>query len=277
MQQSSRAVSHVRNACPRTPMDVTYNGKCYRLPDYEEIAVKNRTDSEECLYFVKCALSQDREKNCRCKSDVSCIDKLKNFCSSSMIQYPNGAIIVPYAFSFYNIDQDWSQWLPDGIVNNGTLKCRGYMVNQYTILKYQSPLNRTQLETTLCALVSNISVLSNNGYDKFCYKDSRTFKNRSYHFIDVCNASKECISAYRINDGYQNCAYSEDETLTSQFPNTYSNIQRHRFRCSNDEPTCLFVNYLGNEISNCRNARDECWMKAKDQIVKTHLQYSIKG
>jgi hypothetical protein len=138
------------------------NGKCYRLPDYEEIAVKNRTNSEECLYFVKCALSQGREKNCRCKSDVSCIDKLKNFCSSSMIQYPNGAIIAPYAFSFYNVDRDWSQWLPDGIIINGTLKCRGYMVNQYTILKYQSPFHHTQLETTLCALVSN------NGYDKFC-------------------------------------------------------------------------------------------------------------
>jgi hypothetical protein len=78
---------------------------------------------------------------------------LTNLCSSPMIQYPNGAIIAPYAFSFYNVDRDWSQWLPDGIVINGTLKCRGYMINQYTILKYQSRLNLTQLETFLCALV----------------------------------------------------------------------------------------------------------------------------
>jgi hypothetical protein len=100
------------------------NGKCYQSPDYEEIVEYNRTDLEECLYFVKCALSQGGEKNCPCKSDVSCINELKNPCSSSMIQYPNGAIIAPYAFNSYNAVRDWSRWIPDGIVINSTLKCR---------------------------------------------------------------------------------------------------------------------------------------------------------
>ena len=114
------------------------NGKCYQSADYEEIVVKNRTDLEECIYFVKCALSQGAEKNCPCKDDLSCIDQLKNPCTSSIIQYPNGAIIAPYVFSFYNAMRDWSNKIPDGIVINGTIKCRGYMTDQYMILKYPS-------------------------------------------------------------------------------------------------------------------------------------------
>jgi hypothetical protein len=143
------------------------------------------------------------------------------------------------------------------------------MIDQYTILKYPSPFNYLQkLEATLCASESNISVLSNNGYDEFCYNDSRTFNNHSYHFIDVCKESKECISAYRIKDGYENCAYSEDEEISDQFPKTCSNIQRYRFRCSNEEPSCLFVNNLGDEFIDCRNARDEWWMNGGIKLSK---------
>ncbi len=227
-----------------------------------EIVENNRTDLEKCLYFVKCALSQGGEKNCPCKRNASCINKLKNPCSSSMIQYPNGAIIAPYAFSSYKAVRDWSRWFPDGIVINGTLKCRGYMADQYTILKYSSQFNYLQqLETILCASESNRPILSDIGYDEFCYNDSRTFNNRSYHFIDVCEESKECISAYRIKDGYEDCAYSEDEEISTQFPNTCSNMQRHRFRCSSEQPTCLFVNTIGDEFTDCMNVRDEWWMK----------------
>ena len=57
----------------------------------------------------------------------------------------------------------------------------------------------------------------NIGYDEFCYNDSRTFNNRSYNFIDICKKSKECISAYRIKDGYQDCADSNDELQVLDF------------------------------------------------------------
>jgi hypothetical protein len=249
------------------------NGKCYEPPDYEVIVENNRTDSEKCLYFVKCALSAGIGKNCSCKSDVSCIDKLMNSCYSlsSAIQYPNSAIIAPYAFSFYNTVRDRSQWMiPDGIVINGTFKCRGYMFDQYTKLKYPSIFNYLQqLETYLCTAKSNISILSDTGYTEFCYNDSRTFNNRSYHFIDVCKKSKECISAYRIKDGIQgDCVYFEDEMLSSQFPNTCSNIQRHRFRCSSEEPACLLVHNIGNEFNDCKNGRDEWWIKGGIKLSK---------
>jgi hypothetical protein len=139
-----------------------------------------------------------------------------------MIQYPNGAIIAPYAFSFYNADRDWSWRIPDDIEIDGTFKCRGYMIEQPVTIEYTFPFTLQEMAGDLCAFRSDVSVLSNGGYDEFCYKNSQTFNNRSYHFIDVCRESKECISAYRINDGYPDCAYKEDEELSSQFPNTCS-------------------------------------------------------
>ena len=240
------------------------NGKCYPLSDYEEVVVQNRTESEECLYFVKCALTLGLEKNCPCRGDRSCFNQLNNSCSSSMIRYPNGGIIARYTFIFYNNGRDWSRRIPDSIIINGTLKCRGYMIELNTILEYPSPFgfnnDLKQLETTLCASKSNISVLSNPGYDEFCHNESRTFNNHSYNFIDVCTKSRECISAYRIKDGYRDCTYTEDEKVNTQFPNSCSNIQRHRFRCSKEEPSCLFARHLGDEYNECKNAHDEWWM-----------------
>ena len=42
--------------------------------------------------------------------------------------------------------------------------------------------------------------------------------------------------------------------------NVCSYISRHRFRCSIDEPTCLFVHVLGDKKSDCKNKYDEAWM-----------------
>jgi hypothetical protein len=134
-------------------------------------------------------------------------------------------MIAPYAFSFYNATRDWSNKIPDGIKINGTIKCRGYMTDQCTTLNYPSwqyPFR--EFEMTLCAFKSNISLLGNIGYGEFCYNDSQTFNNRSYNFIDICEESKECISAYRIHDGYQNCADGNDELKDARFSDACSNI-----------------------------------------------------
>ncbi len=242
------------------------NGKCYQADNYEESVVKNRTASEKCTYFVKCVLSKGGEKNCPCKDDLSCcIDELKNSCTLWSIQYPNGAMIAPYAFSFYNAARNWSNKVPDSIKINGTIKCRGYMTDQCTTLNYSSRYPVRQFEMTLCASKSNISLLGNIGYGEFCYNDSQTFNNRSYHFIDICNISKECISAYRIRDGYQTCADGYNE-LDGRYSNACSNIQRHRFRCSNEQPTCLTVNLLGDQSIHCFNEFDEQWMGVNTRL-----------
>jgi hypothetical protein len=238
------------------------NGKCYQASDYQEIIEYNRTDLQKCLYFVKCALSQGGEINCPCNRNLTCLNnRSNNPCRSFLIQYPNGAIIGPYAFSVYGSRRDWSDRTPDRIDLDGTVKCRGYMIEQHVFWIYTNPFVFPSIEMELCVFQSDESVLfDNNGYDEFCYSNSRTFNNRPYHFIDVCEDSKECISAYRIGDGHYDCEISDDETLSVQSSNACSNMQHHRLRCSNEEPSCLLVIVLGDEQTHCKNARDEWWI-----------------
>jgi hypothetical protein len=256
------------------------------MSDYEEIPVNNRTDEERCTYFIKCFISEGTEKNCPCVDDLICF-LLENPCTSSIIQYPNGAIIGPYAFTFYKVTRDWyidadgildpdddrlqvPNKLPDGIQINGTIKCRGYMIVQYMTLRYRPIDDFRKLDLILCASNSNVSELKNIGYDEFCYNDSRTFNNRSYNVIDICRDSRECISAYRIRDDYFDCVDGNDEWRGGQvhtlFPNACSNIQHHRFRCSNEQPTCLTVNKLGDQLFACANYHDEQWAETNIQL-----------
>ena len=92
-----------------------------------ENVIHPRTDSKECLYFIKCALSRGAEINCPCKSDLLCLRQLKNPCSSSRIYYPNGAIIAPYIFTLYDKRRSWSYKQPDYMQIKGAIKCRGYL------------------------------------------------------------------------------------------------------------------------------------------------------
>ena len=242
------------------------NGKCYSSSDYEEIVTHPQTDSEKCLYFIKCVLSGGAEKNCPRKNDTLDIHQWQNLCSSSMIQYPNRAIIAPYVVSLYNTTRDWSHKRPDSMKINGTIKCRGYLLQHQAAISYRTIYDLNKLEVQFCQSETDISISINRGYDKFCYNDSRTFNNRSYNFIDICADSHQCISAYRIHDGNVDCVNEEDESEDAEeFLISCSNIRRHRFRCSDVQPTCLLVNKIGDWKSDCKNFHDEWWIE-KDLV-----------
>ena len=55
-------------------------------------------------------------------------------------------------------------------------------------------------------------------------------------FIDVCNRTKECFSVYRIED-----EMNEAEINRKLVLKTCLKMQRHRFRCSSEQPLCLSV------------------------------------
>ncbi|CAF1121422.1 unnamed protein product [Rotaria sordida] len=253
------------------------NGKCYSSNRYEETNAKNRTVDQECVYLVKCALSQGAEKQCPCNGS-SCIDALNKVCPSVNIQYPNGGIIAPYIRHFYNVTRNWKEKLSDLMMFNATIKCRGYMIYQYTtVLPYLSEFDLRDFEVFLCSNSSISSIIPVNGYDKYCYNDSRTFNNHSYNFIDICKYSMECISAYRIGDGIVNCQDQMDENQSEiNISETCQNIQRHRFRCSPEESSCLHVNNLGDFDSNCNNSYDESWMGTDIILSKVDCNSQLK-
>lgn len=236
------------------------NGRCYEPDKYEELGVDNQSQSQHCAYLLKCTLSRGAEKHCLCgRNNVSCSTHLEIACPDGPIFYPNGALIAPYTFVFYNRSHGRDIYVPDFISLHGTIKCREYMISINAVQRYSTELNQRDIEVSLCQNLSKNSLLSNAGYDKFCHNDSRTFNNHSYHFVDICESSRECISAYRIRDGIRNCLDKKDEVHSEIISKMCTNVKRHRFRCSVDQPTCLGVSNLGNLVSNCRNNYDESW------------------
>jgi len=239
------------------------NGRCILVDKYDVLNLENITNGDKCQFLLKCGFYQGTEKRCPCGRYFSpCFSSLDNLCSIEPIPYPKGGIISPYLLFLYDrrIPYFELKKAPDWVQMNGTIKCRGFSVNinRQDTFGFLSTLRL--VEYFLCTLAQEESVIDNNGYDQHCNYQSRTFNNRSYHFIDVCKVSKECISAYRIRDGIPNCADIMDETQYLDIQDICLNNHRYRFRCSLEEPTCLSVTALGNSRENCKNKFDELWM-----------------
>ncbi|UJR12437.1 hypothetical protein I4U23_016613 [Adineta vaga] len=239
------------------------NGRCYSGYDYQEVNVLNQTDTELCIYFLKCALSSGAEKNCVSMNiGNDYVEQLRNYCHSSFIQYPTGSIIGPYMYHFYNIERcSWEDdYTVDFIMLNATIKCRQYLIQHYsTNMSDFTVQSLYGWEQFICMSQAMNSSIFGDGYDQFCYNDSQTFTNQSYNVIDVCNRTKECISAYRIADGFVDCADRMDEAEIHRnlVLKTCLRMRRHRFRCSSEQPTCLPISFFNDNIQDCNNNYDE--------------------
>ena len=97
-------------------------------------------------------------------------------------------------------------------------------------------------------------------YNMFCWNESLTFNDRPYAVNpNACPYARECISQYRIHDGFSDCLNNEDQKMV--FDNDYctGNVGRHRFQCYNDQQKCLPLLMLGTGSSECSNSYDEMW------------------
>ena len=246
------------------------NGKCGFLGMEQSVLGSNYNDSEQCMSLIRHLLTQELSDNISCsKGSHSLYHNIStNSCSCNIAQYPQRQILAPYASTWYNVKKNWTQRVPDHIMLNGTIKCRGYMINAATWIPYQPGLRLSSLENSLCMPKPIGTVLPRDGYDQYCYNGSQTFNNRSYNFYDVCVNSKECNSGYRIRDGSKDCHDEFDEEPTSVVSNTCANVQRHRFRCSAQQPACLLVSALNNLFDHCQPSANDFLVEIYDQLSR---------
>ena len=230
-------------------------GTCYRPVNYRQLDTEENlpiTKEELCQFYLRCSLADNIRNGCPCQIGDYCFPTLPNPCEKEFIPYPTRPIITSYIQFLYNTRFEKFQTEPDLIQINGSIKCRGYSVEYQTIIPYSSKVDFRQLEYQICT-ANNATRQESMGYDLHCWQNE--------DWIDVCLTSKECLSTYRIHDGYIDCADQSDEILNQSIRmGNCSSEKDLRFTCSKQESACLPVHRLGDLSSDCQNHSDEYWM-----------------
>ena len=253
------------------------NGLCWWGPaKYSDpsLNVKNLTNDQKCIYFIRCALSGGLESGCPCNG-INCTEAMRPSCEGSLVKpYPSKGILRPWLHHYYTWNRTWANPTPDMFLVHGSIKCRGYRVltNPIAWLDYNADLVfYRHIDALFChhglpfTLKEKESAIQ---YPMNCWNDTRTFNNRSYAFSDVCTYSGECISQYRIGDGSLNCwDEQDDKSKTVQQKNYCFNLRKHRFQCSPEHMTCLPISMIGLEGSQCENQKD-VFIKGSNQEIR---------
>ena len=243
--------------------ETAYSDKVWTLPNGR--CTEGKPDAKDsltnyCIHLMMCAIEEPVAKDpSNGAIAADCLESFQDVCvSRGALLYPNGALLRPYLLHYYNMTYETLDTL-GALEANGTIKCRAGLVNFASRLSNNFLFEVTPfIESELCEQMPNDSNLSNQGYHRFCHNDSRTFSNSSYHWMDVCAVTKRCISAYRIDDGFDNCYFNDDEGSASQLveQSCSNRIRRHRFRCSVEQPTCHYVTALDRLANHCSSTND---------------------
>ena len=238
------------------------------------------TEDEKCQYLFRCVLSDGFEHDCPCNR-LNCTQMMMTVCLSTdhLVLYPPKGLINENVFFFYDYSQSMEN--PTIVALGQSLKCRGYHFTterHFTTRFSSKAVLYPRMNYLLCTIekVQGIhkDFLSPFQYDKFCWNQSLKFNGRPYAVHpDACSFARDCISQYRIHDGYDDCLREEDEDVV--FQNNYytGNVGQHRFQCFNDQHKCLTLHWLGTGTSQCSNKYDEMWYGLGDALEKNTKCY----
>ena len=229
------------------------SGRCTLEYNVGEPDRSNYTIEEECQYLLKCALSYGAGRGCPCPNPFACPTRSNYTCPSDLIRYPKAEISAPYVLLLYNRSRNFTRFDADISQIQGTIRCGHNLIN---VSNMQLPFNPNlrEVEEFLCRPVVNQS------FDRHCQSRLSTFSKHRSNLTDICQSPRECISAYRANDGIANCLNKNDELETHFIAEACTKMKRYRFRCSANETKCLSVTTLGDLKDDCRNSHDESWM-----------------
>ena len=148
---------------------------------------------------------------------------------------------------------------------SGTIKCSGYQVSTKWLTTVEFIRRHASWNHFGYLMCSFKEVETNNeslkGYDKFCWNNSLTFSGRPYTYHSVCAESPKCISQYRIADEEVDCSHQRDEEWVWN-EKLCQQIQKHRFKCSEKQSTCMYAQQMGAVLLTVRiNSMNICTRK----------------
>ncbi|CAF3701968.1 unnamed protein product [Rotaria sp. Silwood1] len=273
---SKRNLNYMCEVSLHRPAWTLENGLCWpdkdyddpRYPPWDMIHVSKLSDDAKFRYLFRCILSKGFEHDCPCNHQ-NCTQIMMSLCpqSNCFIIYPSEGLINANFIFFYNYTHSMEHPTVQFFLFSGGVQCRGYFfqTKQYIPLMMNfAPFSTSHLNHVLCQIEnSNMryrDLLSPHQNDKFCWNDSLTLNGHPYAVNPgICTFSGECISQYRIRDGFSNCLDEQDERMGLDKNYCSENVGRYRFQCFNDEYKCISLTMLGTGGAERSNRYDESW------------------
>ena len=273
---NSRNLNYMCEVSPHRTSWTLESGLCWPDEDYDDpryppwnmINESNLTQEDKCEYLFRCALSKGFEHDCPC-NHLNCTQMMMNVCSTPdhLIIYPREGLLNSNIYVMYNYSHSMEDPTPQFMVFSGGIKCRGFYFQMKDISVAPidiNLINYPNLNNVMCAFDDptdgDRDFLSSQQNDKFCWNDSLTFSGRPYAvYLDMCTYSGECISQYRIRDGFWDCYDNQDEKMPIKNNYCTGNVGRQRFQCFNNEYKCFPLLMLGSGYADCSNDYDESW------------------
>ena len=284
---SKRNLNYMCEASPHRSTWTLQSGLCwpdrgYDDPRYLAWNMSNSsqlTDADKYQYLFRCALSDGFERDCPCNRQ-NCTVLMMNInpSGSRYVIYPPKGLINGNVFFSHDFRQSMEILNAEPhVFLYGNMKCRGYQLTTKITLRisfHSDVLLNSRFNHELCTgrlpVVARRDTSSPFQYDKFCWTEYLTFNGQPYAVKpDTCPYGQECISQYRIHDGFYDCLKNEDEEMN--FENSYctGNVGQQRFQCFSDEHQCLSLHLIGSGISHCLNHYDERWYGLEHSFLQS--------
>lgn len=272
---NKRNLNYMCEASPNRPTWTLESGLCWPDRGYDDpqylpwtrVNFSQLASDETCQYLFRCSLSNGFERDCPCGSQ-NCTSLMLTYCPkrSTRVLYPRKGLINGNVLFFHNLLRYRGSLNKEPHVElYGNIKCRGYHLineNTATVPFIPEAILNPRFNHELCTgkhlTTGRSDHLSSFQFDENCWNGSRTFNGQPYAVkLDACPYGRECISQYRIYDGFLDCLLNEDEER--DFGKSYctGSVGQSRFQCFNDEHRCLPLIFLGTQFSQCSNGFDE--------------------
>ncbi|CAF1516012.1 unnamed protein product, partial [Adineta steineri] len=236
------------------------------------------TNTSDCITSLRHMLMAQSQKSSNVTRQLA-LNNMINTCAE-LIQYPSTtSILSPVLGMFYNrtrfemfyaSKQNFHQQMlrkPHVYCLSGSMVCNNMLMklsNEYCMnddeFKNLTRFSFLPISHLFCQMAIEQAPMMNH---TFVHSNELVIRDhaRSYR----CRKTNDSISLRRLNDGYVDCLYGDDERN-----NQYNQIQPYRYRCETVLSPHQYISYqqVGNGIKNCLDGSDEISMTVRWSLMR---------
>ncbi|CAF4427039.1 unnamed protein product, partial [Rotaria sp. Silwood2] len=264
------------------------------------LQIPQLTNTSSCLISLRYLLLTTGEQQLS-KMRKMAINNIKDRCLET-IEYPERPVFSPVfkmfykksrIIDFYTSQQNFTKQMlkrPDLVCFSGSMVCHGIWMT----LQKDNCMDYNYFETLTSYPFFPISQLfCHEAVKQAKFENVTLFQSNTYgqlpsSIVFTCPNTSDCISLRRVNDGYADCLYAEDEKNS-----VYTMTEPFRYRCQTGSSPVQYISFqqLGNEVNECTDGSDEisselswssldcrvddsfaCWVFRGDGIIENRIK-----